>query len=73
MTRHSWSQPTRTSELRTVRVCRRCGLIRVTHHDGGPGVIPWVEFEADSGMRVEAAGGSGRTPACEPVEAGVRV
>lgn len=70
MTRHSWSPPSRSCEPRTERTCRRCGLVRVTRHDGGTGAIPWVEFEADSGLLVE---GSGRTPACEPVEAGACV
>jgi len=69
MTRHSWSIPSRPSELRTERVCRNCGLVRVTRHDGGQAAIPWTEFYEPSGLLVEVA--SGRTPACELVEAGV--
>jgi hypothetical protein len=67
--RHRWGDPSRPSNLRTTRVCTRCGLVRVTRHDGGLGAIPWTEFYEPSGLLVEVA--SGRTPACEPVEAGV--
>lgn len=69
--RHRWTQADRQSELRTVRTCFRCGLVRVTRHDGGPAAIPWTEYYEPSGLLVEVAGG--RTPACEPVEAGVCV
>jgi hypothetical protein len=80
--RHSWLPAQRPSELHTVRACRRCGLVLVTRHDGGPGAIPWFEFYyPESGLLyrgrgtprcrpIEAGGGSGLTPACEPVEAG---
>lgn len=42
--RHSWGEPSRPSELRTERVCKKCGLLRVTRHDGGSSAIPWTEF-----------------------------
>lgn len=66
---HRWSEPSRPSHLRTEYVCRRCGIVCVTRHDGGVGVIPWVEFYEPGGLLVEIAGG--RTPRCEPVAAGV--
>jgi len=55
--RHRWGEPHRT-EHETSRACLRCGLIRVTRHDG-PG-FPWVEWHRD-GLRVPAE----RTPPCE--------
>ena len=77
--RHRWTQADRQSELRTVRTCFRCGLVRVTRHDGGPAAIPWTEFyrmeRQDRGpvdrcdpelMLLETR----RTPACEPVASG---
>jgi hypothetical protein len=80
MIRHRWGSANRASELRTSRACTRCGLVRVTRHDGGPGAIPWTEFyrreRLDRGpvdrcdpewVLLEER----RTPACEPVEAGV--
>jgi hypothetical protein len=64
--RHSWSGPSRPSELRTERVCVRCGLLKVTRHDGGTSALPWVEFyEAISGLLIETE----RTPRCEPADA----
>jgi hypothetical protein len=61
--RHSWSAPARFRR-KTERVCARCGLVRVTRHDGGDTVIPWVEFWRE-GVRLEARA----TPACEPEKA----
>lgn len=51
--------------FKTERECRRCGLIRVTRHEVGERVVPWVEFWRD-GVRLEVCG----TPACEPGEIG---
>lgn len=57
-TRHKWSAPRRDVYL-TFRDCVRCGLIKITHHEGHR---PWISFERD-GRHVESAG----TPACEGV------
>ena len=64
--RHSWRQPVRFP-LKSERTCRLCGMVRVTRHDAGGSVIPWVEFWRFDGVRqafvrVEARG----TPSCEP-------
>jgi hypothetical protein len=59
---HSWSQPNRLPH-KTERECVRCGIIRVTRHDAGDTVIPWVEFWRD-GERLDVRG----TPACQPVD-----
>lgn len=41
--RHAWSAPFRTAH-RTTRACWRCGLEKVTRHEAGPGVRPWIEW-----------------------------
>lgn len=66
--KHRWSDPSRTSEFWTERVCIRCSLRKVTRHDAGPCAIPWTEFYEPSGLLVEVTGG--RTPVCEPVGIG---
>lgn len=40
MTRHSWGAPSR-SEHKTERLCTKCGLVKVTRHEGNE---HWVEF-----------------------------
>jgi hypothetical protein len=56
---HRWLQPSRPSEFITERVCKTCGLVRVTRHDGGVRAIPWAEFRR-GGVVV----GGGLTPPC---------
>lgn len=60
--RHSWGEPERRPH-RTDRVCKRCGIIKITRHE--PGVMPWQEFERD-GLKMDTA----RTPPCEEEKAG---
>lgn len=78
--RHRWSVPDRPSELRTERVCARCGMRKITRHDGGPAAIPWTEFYRMEGVEPGQMVGAyhptwslvdtGRTPKCEPVASG---
>ena len=64
--RHNWGAPSRPSETRTTRICKRCGMQKITRHDGGPCAIPWLEFVKD-GLLVGGVG----TPPCVPTELGV--
>lgn len=63
MMRHSWSEPDR-EERRTTRVCRYCGLRKITRHE--PGEFPWTEWYRADGARLVMSSG---TPACERAEA----
>jgi hypothetical protein len=54
--RHRWAEPSRELH-RTERRCVRCGILRVTRHDGD---FPWTEF-FENGVLVEGT----RTPPCE--------
>lgn len=53
--RHSWSKPARFLH-KSERVCQRCGLVKVTRHEG---FEHWVEWWRD-GERLH----SERTPPC---------
>lgn len=66
MTRHRWGDPDRR-EHETVRVCVKCGIAKVTHHEfDGPMPIHWSDyFDADRPIRTV------RVPVCVPVEQGV--
>ena len=70
MPRHSWSPASRPSELRTERVCVKCGTLRVTRHDALGMTYPWTEYFGADGLLIEVGPGSGRTPKCEPAEVG---
>ncbi len=59
--RHSWADPPHQTLYRTTRTCPKCGLQKVTCHDG-PG-LPWIEFWRDE---TQIAGT--KTPPCEPVK-----
>lgn len=61
-TRHRWSEPSRPNDLRTERTCYRCGMVKVTRHDGGDAELPWHEFHDPAGILLE----SRATPPCEP-------
>lgn len=61
--RHKWSEPSRPSALRTERICLRCGMIRVTRHDGGAQSLPWTEYY-DGDERLDAGPGGKATPPC---------
>lgn len=56
--RHRWGEPERELH-RTVRVCRKCGMVRVTRHDD-PRAFPWLEWTDREGRRVYYPG----TPPC---------
>lgn len=55
--RHRWGAAFRDI-YSTERRCVRCGLIKITHHEGEG--IPWVEFRRN-GERVSVDA----TPVCE--------
>lgn len=57
-TRHRWTLQSRETH-RTERVCSRCGMLKVTRHDGP---MPWTEFWFGGAMDDGA-----RTPICSPV------
>lgn len=59
--RHSWGPPDRTQH-ETTRVCRHCGLVRLTRHEAA---IPWTEWWRGS-TRIHVSQG---TPPCERAEA----
>jgi ferredoxin-like protein FixX len=40
--KHLWAEPVRYLHV-TYRGCMRCGMTRITRHEG---VLHWVEFEA---------------------------
>jgi hypothetical protein len=44
--RHRWGPKTAFLN-KSERVCARCGLVKVTRHDGGATVISWVEYWRD--------------------------
>jgi hypothetical protein len=39
--RHKWGEPSRDVYL-TTRICRVCGLMKITHHEGNG--FPWITF-----------------------------
>ena len=55
--RHSWGEPLRAL-YKTERQCRRCGLVKVTHHDN-PRAGAWVDWWRDDVGTLSAM------PACE--------
>lgn len=61
--RHHWGKRNATT-YKTERVCRRCGLIRITDHSG-PGIpfIHWDHPAAPADVTWPA-----NTPACPPAE-----
>lgn len=64
MTRHSWQLVEPKPLYKTERVCRHCGLIKITNHSG-PG-IPWTEWDhpkAPAGVVWPK-----NTPVCPPRE-----
>ena len=69
MTRHRWSAPNRPSRFKTERECQRCGLIKVTRHEGvgGPGESYWTEWWRPDASGVPARIDSENMPACAPV------
>ena len=59
--RHKWFENSRVPD-RTVRICERCGLIKVSRHEfEGGRPLHWIEFYRGS----ERVPGDG-TPPCEP-------
>ena len=60
--RHKWGDPFRTIE-RTNRTCPKCGIIKVTRHDGDG--LPWVEYYRDDHRIITE---NNRTPPCEQTE-----
>lgn len=57
---HKWSDPTRPSRHLSERVCIRCGLKKITHHEDR---WHWAEYRAADGSVVEAQD-SRRAPGC---------
>lgn len=58
--KHKWDpNPARTQFL-TTRVCTKCGLQKITHHEGPQ---TWIEWKRD-----EATIPGTKTPPCEAVE-----
>jgi hypothetical protein len=57
--RHRWGPPDRRLH-ETVRTCLKCGLVKLSRHEGNLHWIEWYRVEE----RVELM----RTPACVPVE-----
>lgn len=62
--RHRWGPPSRPSRFKTERQCARCGLVKVSRHEGDPGsgsgASHWTEWWRGLD-RIE----SGATPRCE--------
>lgn len=56
---HKWSDPTRPSRHLSERVCIRCGIKKLTHHEDRE---HWAEFRGTDGQKIEAT--DGRTPGC---------
>jgi hypothetical protein len=58
---HRWGDPVRPDLNNTRRVCKRCGLVRITRHEADNNPQHWTEFHRD-GKRVDVAG---KTPVCQ--------
>lgn len=60
--RHSWQDPKREPHL-TVRICRNCGLRKLTHHESEGGrAVYWTSFESAEGVGFHGPA----TPPCVP-------
>lgn len=59
--RHRWGDPSRT-EHKTERVCKDCGLIKVSHHEGD---AHWIDFWRQTLIGVPEIVSTDKTPACE--------
>lgn len=65
MSRHHWSSTvSRPSIHETIRTCTRCGMLRVTRHEGAR---HWIEWRDDDGKRIGSidAGYAALAPKCE--------
>lgn len=65
--RHSWSEPSRPTRFKTERECSRCGLVKVTRHEGipgAPGESHWTEWWRGF-ERIH----TDNTPPCESLDA----
>ena len=61
--KHKWSLNSRTHD-RTVRICERCGMRRISRHEmEGGRMLHWVEFYKGTERVKHHA-----TPICEHVE-----
>lgn len=59
--KHSWGDPERPNEHKTERVCRNCGVIKVSHHEGDS---HWIDFwKIDTDGNPERIS-SDKTPPC---------
>jgi hypothetical protein len=62
--KHRWDENAR-DENRTVRVCRNCGMFKITRHEHEAGrPVHWQEFWRGTDRVTHDA-----TPPCEPAEA----
>lgn len=60
--KHRWADPVRPDHHTTYRACTRCGMVRISRHEGAE---HWCEFERADGARVHFGGA---TPPCEPAQ-----
>jgi hypothetical protein len=56
--RHKWLPPARPDYRLSIRACARCGLRKLTHHEGNE---HWQTFELTDGTKIAS---EGLTPAC---------
>jgi hypothetical protein len=56
--KHRYGDPYRET-YRTTRTCVKCGLQKITHHEGR---LPWIDFWRDATCL------GAKTPPCEPVK-----
>lgn len=63
--RHSWLYAYR-DQYRTFHVCARCGMTRITHHEGER--FPWTTYHDRDGCEVHYAA----TPPCDGGEDALR-
>lgn len=66
--RHSWEETLRAPR-KTERVCRHCGLIKVTRHEPAEFPPHWIEFWRPRDGDLPERLPDDRTPACEAAEA----
>lgn len=56
--RHRWGDPDRPSFYLTIRICSKCQMRKLTHHQG---TEHWVTFELADGTKLAS---EGLTPIC---------
>ncbi len=61
--KYRWASPSRPDLNNTFRICKKCGLVRVTRHEPDNRPQHWIEFHRD-GRKLPAI----KTPVCEAAE-----